>query len=269
MAGVVLLLLGTVGPTYAQQDQHKQDARPPKQEQPNQNRPQQGAQRPQPNQNRPQQQGAQRPQPNQNRPQQQGAQRPQPNQNRPQQQGAQRPQPNQNRPQQQGAQRPQPNQNRPQQQGAQRPQPNQNRPQQQGAQGRQPNRPSRYGPPVQRADERNAWQRYRARDWQSQHRTWQQRGGYDGYRIPDNRYGLFFGPSHVFRLFSFNLYIFGGYPRFWYGGYWISLLDPWPPYWGDDWYQNDDVYIEYSGDGYYLYNRRYPQDRIAVMIYLN
>jgi hypothetical protein len=206
-AGVLLLLLGTVGMTYAQRDQR----RPPKQEQPNQNRPQQ-----------------------------QRAQRPQPNQNRPQQQ--------------QRAQRRQPNQNRPQQQ--------------QRAQRRQPNLPSRYGRPVQRAEERNAWQRYRAHNWQSQHRTWQQRGGYRGYRIPDNRYRLFFGPSHFFRIFRFNLYIFGGHPRFWYGGYWISLLDPWPEYWGDDWYQNDDVYIDYSGDGYYMYNRRYPRDRIAVMIEL-
>ena len=38
---------------------------------------------------------------------------------------------------------------------------------------------------------------------------------------------------------------------------------------GDNWYENDDVYIDYTGDGYYLYDIRYPQDRIAVAIYLN
>ena len=32
---------------------------------------------------------------------------------------------------------------------------------------------------------------------------------------------------------------------------------------------NDDVYIEYYGDGYYLYNRRYPQERIAVIVSVN
>jgi hypothetical protein len=41
-----------------------------------------------------------------------------------------------------------------------------------------------------------------------------------------------------------------------------------PEYWSDDWYDNDDVYIDYSGDGYHLYNRSYPGDRIAVGGYL-
>jgi hypothetical protein len=29
------------------------------------------------------------------------------------------------------------------------------------------------------------------------------------------------------------------------------------------------VYIDYSGDGYYLHNRRYPRDRIAISVYVN
>jgi len=29
------------------------------------------------------------------------------------------------------------------------------------------------------------------------------------------------------------------------------------------------VYVDYSGDGYYLYNRRYPNDRIAITVYVN
>jgi hypothetical protein len=33
-----------------------------------------------------------------------------------------------------------------------------------------------------------AWQERRARSWESEHRTWQQRGGYNGYRIPDDRF---------------------------------------------------------------------------------
>ena len=49
-------------------------------------------------------------------------------------------------------------------------------------------------------------------NWQSEHRTWQQRGGYNGYRIPDDRYRGYFGPSHGFRIFSLHLVIFGGYP---------------------------------------------------------
>ena len=50
----------------------------------------------------------------------------------------------------------------------------------------------------------------------------------------------------------------GGYPRFQYEGYWISAVDPWPEYWGNDWYDTDDVYVNYADNGYYLYNRRYP-----------
>jgi hypothetical protein len=61
----------------------------------------------------------------------------------------------------------------------------------------------------------------------------------------------------------------GGILRFQYGGFGFSVMDSWPEYWSDDWYDNDDVYIDYSGDGYYLYNRRYPQDRIAVSVNLN
>ena len=93
--------------------------------------------------------------------------------------------------------------------------------------------------------------------------------GYKGYRIPDNRY-----PAISVRLTpsafdSYRVVIVGGYPRFQYGGYWFSLVDPWPEYWSNNWYDNDDVHIDYAGDGYYLYNRRYPRDRIAVSVYLN
>ncbi len=47
------------------------------------------------------------------------------------------------------------------------------------------------------------------------------------------------------------------------------MVDPWPEYWPDDWYKNDDVYIDRSWDGYYLYDRNYPGDRIAIMVYVN
>ncbi len=36
---------------------------------------------------------------------------------------------------------------------------------------------------------------------------------------------------------------------------------------GRDWYDSDDVYIDYD-DGYYLYNRRYPQIRLAITVIL-
>ncbi len=59
---------------------------------------------------------------------------------------------------------------------------------------------------------------------------------------------------------------FRGYPRFQYDGYWISTVDP--EYWGDDWYDTDDVYVNYVDNGYYLYNRSYPGPGIAINITL-
>ena len=133
----------------------------------------------------------------------------------------------------------------------------------------QANRPLQQEQHGQRGQQQAVWQEHRAHNWQSEHRDWQQRGGYNGYRIPEDRYRGNFGPDHWFRIYSYPVEVYGGYPRFQYGGFWFGLLDPWPEYWADDWYDNDDVYIVYSGDGYYLYNRRYPRDRIAITVYVN
>jgi len=119
----------------------------------------------------------------------------------------------------------------------------------------------------QQAEQQPVWQERRAHNWQSEHRDWQQRGGYNGYRIPHDRYTGYFGPSHAFRMYSYPVVVVGGYPRFQYGGFSFSVVDPWPEYWSNNWYANDDVYVDYSGDGYYMYNRRYPRDRIAISVY--
>ncbi|MGC0773294.1 MAG: hypothetical protein WB543_10190 [Candidatus Acidiferrum sp.] len=122
---------------------------------------------------------------------------------------------------------------------------------------------------MQQSQQQEVWQQHRAHNWQSEHRDWQQRGGYNGYRIPQARYRLRFGANHWFRIHRYPMELYGGYPRFQYGGYWFGFMDPWPEYWADNWYDNDDVYIVYTDGGYYLYNRRYPRDRIAIMVYLN
>jgi Tfp pilus assembly protein FimT len=114
--------------------------------------------------------------------------------------------------------------------------------------------------------QQSAWQQHGSQHWDSDHRNWQQRGGYRGYRIPDDRYRGYFGPDHGFRISGLPFMVVGGYPRFQYEGYWISLVDPWPEYWGNDWYDNDDVYVNYVDNGYYLYNRRYPSAGVAVNI---
>jgi len=132
------------------------------------------------------------------------------------------------------------------------------------AQGRGNDR-RQYSPQQQRV-QRSAWQQHRSQNWQSDHRNWQQRGGYRGYRVPEYRYRGYFGPSHGFRIGGLPFLVVGGYPRFQYQGYWISAVDPWPSGWGDDWYDNDDVYVSYEDNGYYMYNRSYPGQGIAINI---
>jgi hypothetical protein len=98
----------------------------------------------------------------------------------------------------------------------------------------------------------------RATTWQSEHQTWTQRGGYSGYRIPDARFHLYFGHDHFFRI--------GGMPRFQYDGFWFTMMDPWPEDWAPGWYASDDVYVDYVGDGYYLFNRNHPGVQLALTV---
>jgi hypothetical protein len=67
-------------------------------------------------------------------------------------------------------------------------------------------------------------------------------------------------------VYGLPFLVVGGYPRFQYRGYWVSAVDPWPEYWGENWYDNDDVYVSYVDNGYYLYNRRYPNAGVAISI---
>jgi hypothetical protein len=46
------------------------------------------------------------------------------------------------------------------------------------------------------------------------------------------------------------------------------MLDPWPPEWSDNWYSTDDVYVDWDYDGYYLFNRRFPGEAIALAVVL-
>ncbi len=110
----------------------------------------------------------------------------------------------------------------------------------------------------------NSWNQGRARRWEQEHRGWAQRGGYGGHYIPRDRFIVHFGPQHWFRIHSRPVF-YMGYPRFWHGGFSFLILDPWPEYWEEDWYEADDIYVDYD-DGYYLYNRRYPTVRLAITV---
>jgi hypothetical protein len=223
---ILSLLLGIAGPAYAQHEQQGE-----KQDHPQQQQSKHEQAKPEQRQ-----QHAQQPQQQERSNQQQHAQQQrQQDRNNRQQQHAQQPQQQERSNQQQYAQ---------QQRGNERPQRSQE----------------------QQRVQQTAWRQHRSQHWDSDHRDWQQRGGYHGYRIPEDRYRGYFGQDHGFRIYGLPFLVVGGYPRFQYHGYWLSAVDPWPDYWGNDWYDNDDVYVTYADDGYYLYNRRYPTVAIAISI---
>jgi hypothetical protein len=259
-SAVLTLMLGIAAPAFAQNEKQGD-----KKDQPGQQQKGNDQARPAPqqqNQQKQQQQVQQQQKQDQNNQQQQRAQ--QQNQQKQQQQVQQQQKQDQNNQQQQRAQ--QQNQQKQQQQVQQQQKQDQNRQQQQQQQQRaqQQQRPQRTQ--EQQRVEQSTWQNHRSGNWQSDHRNWQQRGGYNGYRVPQDRYNGYFGSQHFFRIYGLPFMVYNGYPRFQYEGYWITLLDPWPNYWSNDWYDNDDVYIAYGNDGYYMYNRRYPGIGIAISI---
>jgi len=231
---ILSLLLGIAAPAYAQHEQQGE-----KQDHPQQQQSKHAQAKPEP------QHAQQQRQPEQK---QQHAQQP--------------PRQEQNR-QQHAQQQQRQSQNR-QQQRAQQQRQDQSRQQEHARQQRSP-RPAQRTPEQQRVQQ-SAWRQHGSQHWDSDHRTWQQRGGYHGYRIPDARFRGYFGPSHGFRIYGLPFLVVGGYPRFQYQGYWFSPVDPWPEYWGDNWYDNDEVYVAYVNNGYYLYNNRYPNVGIAISI---
>jgi hypothetical protein len=120
--------------------------------------------------------------------------------------------------------------------------------------------PEHHSPP------REVWQGHRAQHWAHEHHTWRERGGYRGYRIPDDRFRAHFGRGHWFHIYSVPIVVAEGRPRFQYGGFWFSVVDPWPEYWARNWYETDDVYVDYVNDGYYMFNRRHPGVAVAVNV---
>ena len=122
------------------------------------------------------------------------------------------------------------------------------------------------GVPQHSGQVRSGFAQSKAGNWSTDHKTWQQRGGYSGYRIPDARFSLYFGSAHHFRISGLPILFVGGFPRFQYDGYWITFVDPWPDNWSPDWYETDDIYLDYTDDGYYLYDANYPGIGIAVTV---
>ena len=112
------------------------------------------------------------------------------------------------------------------------------------------------------------WQRQRVHDWQREHHPWHERGGYHGYRIPEDHFRAYFGRGHWFRVHDVPVVVVQGAPRFQFGGFWFDVVDPCPDTWSPVWYRTDEVYVDYVNDGYYMYNRRHPGIAIAVNVSL-
>jgi hypothetical protein len=106
--------------------------------------------------------------------------------------------------------------------------------------------------------QRDYWQHHRD-DHEVVVRSWHDRGGYHGGRIPVEYYRVHYGPTHVFRVYREPFMVVGGAARFQYGGFWFGLMEPAPAFWGPSWYETDNVYVVQRDDGYYLYNARFPR----------
>ena len=290
IGGVALLLLmGNMLPAYAQHDQRRQSPQPqqqheqqraPSPQQPRQQREQQRAPSPQqPQQGRDQQRQAGPPPPQWHEQQLRPGPRPQQGQEQPRQMG--RPVQAQPQPPREPQRQPAPRFQAPRSQEQQRGGP----PAHEQPRGQPSNPQARSYSPQQRPPQQarawqrqngwrqegawqghGTWQEHRASRWEAEHRTWGQRGGYGGYTIPQDRFYRQFGVEHGFRIRA-RPTIYMGYPRFQYGGFGFMFVDPWPEYWSDSWYVDDDVYVDYD-DGYYLYNRRYPGVGIAITVVL-
>lgn len=240
---VLFLTLGTIVPAFAQHEQ--EEAKPEQKQQQEHSQPQQRAQEPN-QQKQPQQQQAK---------QQSESKSAQPQQHA-EQQNQQKQQPQQHAQEQKQQKQQQPEQHAQEQKQQQQHAPQQSHNSQQPAQHTQ----------EQQHAQQAAWQGHRSQNWQSDHRTWQQRGGYNGYRIPDNRYDGYFGSGHAFVIYSQPYMVVGGFPRFQYNGYWFTLVDPWPSSWANNWYTTDEVYVVYANNGYYMYNQAYPGVGIAISV---
>ena len=113
---------------------------------------------------------------------------------------------------------------------------------------------------------RSGFVQSRATSWNTEHRTWQQRGGYNGYRVRMTATGSTSGATTSSRISRLPLVFVGGSPRFQYDGYWVTFVDPWPDTWPANWYETDDCYVAYTGNGYYVYDRARPGIGIAVAV---
>jgi hypothetical protein len=116
------------------------------------------------------------------------------------------------------------------------------------------NRQEENRPDNRRDDNRNRGDMDRDRDHNY-------RGADRGRHIPDDQFRTHFGREHRFHVQRTEI-VNVQQPVVVYGGYSFQLVDPWPAEWSYD----DDCYIDYMDDGYYLFDAMHPGIRIAVIV---
>jgi hypothetical protein len=237
--GVLILLLGSVAPTYAQEP-HEQDSKPPKQEQ---------QAKPEKQQAKPEKQQESKPEKQPAKPEQRQQAKGQ--QEHPQQQQAK---PAKQEEQQRQAKGQQQGQEKQQQQQAKQEQ-QQTKGHQEQQQKQEQARGGQQGQPHQQHAQRTPDEDRRQRAEPALRLSVRGQG-----RIPDDRFRSNFGREHIFRISSPR--IVDGYSRFEYGGYWFGFVQPWP----DGWYYTDDVYVDFADGEYFLFNPNYPDVRVSLSV---
>jgi hypothetical protein len=80
-------------------------------------------------------------------------------------------------------------------------------------------------------------------------------------RIPEPDFRAHFGREHHFH--PGRMQVYQGRPQFNYSGYVFELVEPWPEDWA---YDQDDYYIDYMDDEYWLYSLDHPGVRLELII---
>jgi hypothetical protein len=82
-----------------------------------------------------------------------------------------------------------------------------------------------------------------------------------GQRIPEDKFRAHFGREHHFHVERARV-VNQSQPVVMYEGYSFEMVDPWPA----DWSYDDDCYIDYVDNDYYLFDVAHPGIRIAVIV---
>ena len=242
-AAALLLLFGAVAPSYAIQDQHEQEAKPPKQEPAKPEKQEQAKPPKQEPQAKPEKQQEAKPpkQESQAKPEKQeepkaAKQEPQAKPEKQQQAKAAKSAPQAKPEKQEQAKATKPAHEQPAKAAKQQPQSKPGN--QQHAQRTEAEQQRQRSVPALRLSVRSS------------------------ARIPDDRFRSNFGEGHRFVINE--PVIVGGYSRFQYSGFWFGFVQPWP----DGWYYTDDVYVDYIDGEYFLINPYYPGARVGISVIL-